>query len=94
MISRTWNTLEWGTYVSNYDCYINGLHYAAEKNKGFYDPVPQLWLSVLIDAAKYRDMKFATEFLIPIAKMNDLDPTTLAKGFRLIWEQEDANKQK
>lgn len=89
-----WKNLEYGIKDGNYyGGSLEGLHEISQNKLGKKIPSLSLWLAVLIDAGKNRDVKFINDNGQYICKLCRINYNTIYKAFKSIWEQEDgANK--
>ena len=88
--TKLWKQLEFGiTSDSIYLPTSDGLLEISESKLGRKIPELNLWLSVLIDAAKHRDMKFLNKWGAKICEKAKLDYRTVYAIFKNIWEKEN-----
>jgi len=93
MLLGLWKQLEYGstkgseqTHIKNY---LGGLHDISECKIGYKFPEVNLWISLLVDAAKYRDMQFIRRNGRTICEVARLDHETVMELFSRVWQRED-----
>lgn len=85
MNANSWKKLEWGAEdMVNQD--LAGLHAISEARMGVYIPEVHLWLSVLIDAARHKDMEFIEEHAEKICQWAQLNYNQVINAFKIAWE--------
>lgn len=87
---KMWDKLSRGGYCHKTSKYYNGLHDICEINLQKYDPILQLHLALVIDAAKNRDNKYLNGFFKPVMRMAGLNSNLVMEAFKQIWKKEDA----
>lgn len=95
MTKRKWDILENGkSYPLNESNSIDGLQDISEARLNKHSPEIKLWISVLIDAAKHKDLKFINEFAEYICSISLLSYPDVMKSFTLMWESNANSKIK
>lgn len=88
-----WNALEYGLdndiSLANHKKYVKGFRHISEHRLGTNIPEIQLWIAVLIDAAKYRDHEFLDKYLKPICNLARLNESNVRQAFTYLWELEN-----
>lgn len=85
--NKLWKQLEYGINNDNYyGGHLNGLQDILEIKNGKRIPCLSLWLSVLINAARYHDMDFINKNGKAICEKAGLNYKTVYNSFLNIWE--------